>query len=66
MKIKMTVYQRNLMGAYMVGIATQVFTLYVLSQIYCDELEFVTHYALMYVVCAALYFFLFLTIFQDL
>ena len=63
--LELTPYQKNLMSAYMVGIMTQVFTLFLLSQIYCDELEFSSPFAFMYIICAAIYFFLFLKLISS-
>lgn len=63
--IDLSVYQKYLLTAYFVGIIVQVLALYVLSQIYCDELSFAYSFALMYVIFAVLQFILFMKMIDE-
>jgi hypothetical protein len=61
----LTTYQKYLLVAYFIGIIVQVFALYILAQIYCNELDFGHSCAILYIVFASIQFVLFLKIIEE-
>lgn len=61
----LTTYQKYLLTAYFIGIIVQVFALYILSQVYCNEVDFGHSCAILYIVFASIQFMLFLKVIEE-
>lgn len=63
--IELTSYQSYLLVAYLIGILVQVLALFILSKVYCDELDFGVNFAILYVICATIQFLLFMKLITE-
>jgi hypothetical protein len=61
----LTIYQQNLLIAYLVGVCTQITTLFIISTYIRDDLKFSPKFAVVYVMFAFMQFMCFLKLIGE-